>query len=246
MPKSPRQVRKDVQEAVTEQVRDLPINAVRLAMFGVGRALLLSDRLTKDYKQIRASGVGPVLERWRNDAEQAAVKVIDRVVDKVTGQEELAPEAETPVARPPRRVNNSLAAEPEFALGKPAPSPNNVTNIAPEPFIEAEPVVIAIVEPVPEAEPVPAPMPEPAAEPAPEPAATAKPAAKAPKPEPVAADALPVPSYDELTLASMRARLRGLNTEQVSLLRDYEQANAARADFIRMFVNRLAKLEEQG
>jgi hypothetical protein len=236
MPKSPRQVRKDVQEAVTEQVRDLPINAVRLAMFGVGRALLLSDRLTKDYKEIRASGVGPVLERWRNDAEQAAVKVIDRVVDKVTGQEELAPEAETPVARPPRRVNNSLAAEPEFALGKPAPSPNNVTNIAPEPFIEAEPVVIAIVEPVPEAEPVPAPMPEPAAEPAPEPAAGFA----------VAADALPVPSYDELTLASMRARLRGLNTEQVSLLRDYEQANAARADFIRMFVNRLAKLEEQG
>ncbi|MDX6432629.1 MAG: hypothetical protein QOE54_4995, partial [Streptosporangiaceae bacterium] len=36
-----------------------------------------------------------------------------------------------------------------------------------------------------------------------------------------------------------------LNVEQVSLLHDYEQANAARADFIRMYVNRVAKLRER-
>ncbi|MGI8330670.1 hypothetical protein ACRYCC_11955 [Actinomadura scrupuli] len=280
---------------MTEQVRDLPINAVRLAMFGVGRALLLSDRLTKDYKEIKESGMAPVLGRWRNDAEQAAVKVIDRVVERVTGAEE--PEAETPVARPPRKVNNSLAAEPELALGKPAPRPGKVTELAPEPVVEpeSEPVVIAVVEPAlepvlePEAVPEPAPRPAPktvpkpapepvtakpeakpaakpaskpaakpaakpvAAEPAAKPATAAKPkakprakaAAKAPKSEPVAADALPMPNYDELTLASVRARLRSLNIEQVSLLRDYERANAARADFLRMFANRITKLEER-
>jgi hypothetical protein len=236
MPRSPRQVRKEVQEAVTEHVRDLPINAVRLAMFGVGRALLLSDRVTKDYKQIKESGVAPVLGRWRDDAEQVAGKVVTRVLERVTGSEGAAPEAETPVARPPRKVNTSLAAEPEITISKPASRPNNVTNIAPEPVIVPEPEpAIVIAEP----------HPEPAPGPAPEPITAAKPKLVAKDSEPVAADALPVPNYDELTLASVRARLRHLNVEQVSLLRDYEQANAARADFIRMYKNRVAKLNEQ-
>jgi outer membrane biosynthesis protein TonB len=232
MPRSPRQVRKDVQETMTEHVRDLPINAVRLAMFGIGRALLLSDRLTKDYKEIKRSGVGPVLERWRNDAERVAAKVVERV----TGSEETVPEVATPVARPPRKVNNSLAAEPEQTAGAPA-----AANVP-------EPVVITTAEPKPTAaEPEPEPKPT-AAKPEPKPTAAKpepkpEPVAKEPRPEPVAADALPVPSYDELTLASVRARLRSLNLEQVRLLRDYEQANAARADFLRMYVNRIAKLE---
>jgi hypothetical protein len=217
---------------VTEQVRDLPINAVRLAMFGVGRALLLSDRLTKDYKEIKRSGFGPVLDRWRTDAEQAAAKVVDRIVEGVTGSEEPEAEPETPVARPPRKVNRSLAAEPEQAAGTPAPSPNNVTKIVPEP----EPVVIAIVEPVDEIE----------VEVEPEPVAPVPtPITKKPAAEPVAADALPVPSYDELTLASVRGRLRSLNIEQVRLLRDYERANAARAEFLKMYANRIAKLKER-
>ncbi|MCW2917426.1 MAG: hypothetical protein JWN52_5494 [Actinomycetia bacterium] len=238
MPRSPRQVRKEVQEAVTDHVRDLPINAVRLAMFGVGRALLLSDRVTKDYKQIKESGVRPVLGRWRDDAEQVAGKVVSRVLDRVTGSEEAVPEAETPVARPPRKVNNSLAAEPELIISKPASSPNNVTKIAPEPVI--------VPEPEPESEPAPAiAVAEPNPTPAPKPVTAAKPKPVAKEPEPVAADALPVPNYDELTLASVRARLRNLNIEQVSLLHDYEQANAARADFIRMYENRIAKLKEQ-
>jgi hypothetical protein len=236
MPRSPRQVRKEVQEAVAEHVRDLPINAVRLAMFGVGRALLLSDRVTKDYKQIKESGVRPVLGRWRDDAEQVAGKVVSRVLERVTGSEEAVPETETPVARPPRKVNTSLAAEPEITISKPTSSPNNVTKIAPEPVIVPEPVpAIAVTEPDPEPAPVAAP----------EPVAAAKPKPVATEPEPVAADALPVPNYDELTLASVRARLRNLNVEQVSLLHDYEQANAARADFIRMYENRVAKLNEQ-
>jgi hypothetical protein len=40
----------------------------------------------------------------------------------------------------------------------------------------------------------------------------------------------------------VRARLRALSAAQVSVLREYEAANAARADFLRMFDNRIAKL----
>src|SRR5437660_1657557 len=113
MPRSPRQVRKDVQEAVTEQVRDLPIHAVRFAMFGVGRALLLSDRVTRDYKQLRESGVRPVLGRLKDDAEHLAGKVVERVAERVGGSNgsEAASavstlDRETPVARPPRRTSS--------------------------------------------------------------------------------------------------------------------------------------------
>jgi hypothetical protein len=53
---------------------------------------------------------------------------------------------------------------------------------------------------------------------------------------------LPVSGYDEATIASVRARLRGLDARQVGELRDYERAHAARADFLRMYENRIATL----
>ena len=72
-------------------------------------------------------------------------------------------------------------------------------------------------------------------------------AAEAPAPEasaPVSAAAgLPVPSYDELSIASLRARLRALDAAQVRDLLDYERAHASRANVITMFERRLAKLE---
>ena len=54
---------------------------------------------------------------------------------------------------------------------------------------------------------------------------------------------VPLPNYDELSVASLRARLRNLDAAQVKLLAAYERAHAARADVITMFERRLAKLE---
>lgn len=59
-------------------------------------------------------------------------------------------------------------------------------------------------------------------------------------------EALPVPNYDSVTLPSMRARLRKLSLEDVRALRAYEDANEARADFLKMYDNRIAKLESEG
>jgi hypothetical protein len=56
------------------------------------------------------------------------------------------------------------------------------------------------------------------------------------------ADTLPVPSYDSLSLPSLRARLRNLDIDQVRMLVEYERANAARADVITMFERRIDKL----
>ena len=56
---------------------------------------------------------------------------------------------------------------------------------------------------------------------------------------------LAVPTYDELTLPSVRARLRKLTIEQVRDLRAYEVAHQGRPEFIKMYDNRIAKLEAE-
>jgi hypothetical protein len=64
---------------------------------------------------------------------------------------------------------------------------------------------------------------------------------------PVAKEAdAPLPNYDELSVASLRARLRNLDAAQVKQMAEYEKAHAARADVITMFERRIAKLEAGG
>jgi hypothetical protein len=76
-------------------------------------------------------------------------------------------------------------------------------------------------------------------------AETATPETIAPDAEPTATGtALPVPNYDELTIASLRARLRNLSADQLGELISYEKAHAARPDVITMFERRIAKLAE--
>ena len=58
-----------------------------------------------------------------------------------------------------------------------------------------------------------------------------------------AEEGAPLPNYDELSVASLRARLRNLDAAQVKQLAEYERAHAARPDVITMFERRIAKLE---
>jgi hypothetical protein len=70
--------------------------------------------------------------------------------------------------------------------------------------------------------------------------------------EPVAAEtvvagdavALPLANYDDLSIASLRARLRNLSADQLGTLIEYEKSHAARADVITMFERRIVKLAE--
>jgi len=57
-----------------------------------------------------------------------------------------------------------------------------------------------------------------------------------------AAAALPLANYDELTIASLRARLRNLSAEQLTELIGYEKEHANREDVISMFERRITKL----
>ena len=66
------------------------------------------------------------------------------------------------------------------------------------------------------------------------------PASSSPAPAP----ALPLADYDNLSLASIRARLRTLSPAQLRVLADYERANAERMDVLGMLERRIEKLEE--
>ncbi len=59
-----------------------------------------------------------------------------------------------------------------------------------------------------------------------------------------AAADLPLANYDELTVASLRARLRNLSADQLGQLIEYEKGHAARPDVITMFERRIDKISE--
>jgi hypothetical protein len=65
------------------------------------------------------------------------------------------------------------------------------------------------------------------------------------KAAPVAELGAPLPNYDELSIASLRARLRNLDVTQLRRLIEYESAHADRADVITMFERRIAKLQAE-
>jgi len=54
---------------------------------------------------------------------------------------------------------------------------------------------------------------------------------------------LPLANYDDLSLASIRARLRGLTVGQLRVLAEYESKNAERPEVLGMFERRIEKLE---
>jgi hypothetical protein len=61
-----------------------------------------------------------------------------------------------------------------------------------------------------------------------------------------AAGPLPLTSYDALSVASIRARLRGLDTDQLRTLAEYERSHAERTEVLGMLERRIEKLETGG
>jgi len=55
-------------------------------------------------------------------------------------------------------------------------------------------------------------------------------------------DELPIPDFDNISMGSLRGRLRSLSVEQLVVLREWEQAHANRLNVITALDNRIAKL----
>jgi outer membrane biosynthesis protein TonB len=290
MTRSPRRLREQVRDTVSE----LPIHAARLAVMGVGRALLLTDRVRKDYREARESGLGPVLGRLKDDAENIAGNVVGKVSGNGKAEETAgsATDSEISVGKPkPAASPRPAAPRPKPATTrpsqpaatsrpKPAPTPKPAATSKPAAAAKpstakpaAKPRSTAQTKPTAQAKRAPEAKAGAPAKAGPEakagapakagpqaktsaqakagpattsakPKAAEKPAAAAkPRAKATTSKDLPVTGYDEATLASVRARLRGLDARQVGELRDYERSHAARADFLRMYENRIAKMK---
>ncbi len=57
---------------------------------------------------------------------------------------------------------------------------------------------------------------------------------------------LPLSGYDQLSLPSIRARLRNLDADQLRILAEYERTHAERTDVLGMFERRIEKIEAGG
>jgi hypothetical protein len=206
--------------------------------------------------------------RWRSLDKTGNVRVLDG--DNEQDAEDLAASATPSAAGPatpepatPEAVHapveytptEPVAAVPDLAVPQPAdPAVPDPADLAmPQPADPAVPDPADLVVPPP-AEPaipdeadlaVPQPaepaIPEPAGLAPVEPAPADPPAAEPGEP---ASAAPPIPNYDQLTVPSLRARLRGLDADGVQALLDYEKAHEDRPAVITMFERRLIKLSE--
>jgi hypothetical protein len=214
---------------VSERIKEVPAQALRGVFAGIGQLLLITDKLRN-----KTPAAGPPRARTPERSEPAP--------DAAASKSAVSPQKETPPApaqptgaepaavkaAPPKpdaaKAATAKAAATKAAAAKPArteaPKP---TRTPPTRDFDKTGNVRLLDD-----------------------AETSAAAAVSPAPtvgsEPGDSGA-PLPNYDELSVASLRARLRNLDVGQVRRLAEYERAHAARAEVITMFERRIAKLE---
>jgi hypothetical protein len=224
---------------VTDRVKEAPAVALRAVFAGIGQLLMAVDKIRAQMQE-QATSSAPASQQ-RPSAGQPPPARAD-------GTGTVLRERATPTTKPPAgpAETKAGAATKPAARTKPGAAGTKPGADATKPA-GAKPGAAA-VKPAAGAKPGAAAAkldattkPPASAKPAASSAAR-KPAAATPAP-PAAVQAAPIPGYDDLSVASLRARLRGLDAAGVQALLDYEKANAHRDDVITMFERRLSKIE---
>jgi hypothetical protein len=210
---------------VSERIKEVPAQALRGVFAGIGQLLLITDKLRNKTPVDAGAPRARTPERAKPVADATA--------------SELAVSQEKPVAAPPAGAKSSSVksapAKPDTAKAAAAKPARTEAPKAPQTPRTRDFDKTGNVRLLNDAETSAAAVPADAAAPetAGGPAAGSEPGDSGP----------PLPNYDELSVASLRARLRNLDVAQVRQLAEYERAHAARADVITMFERRIAKLE---
>jgi hypothetical protein len=197
---------------VNDRIKEAPVVVLRAVFAGIGQLLLTADKV-----RTRA-------------AEQVWTP------DQSAGPAPAGPApnwAATATKTAPATKATAITKTAPAAKAKPAPAAKATTK--PAPAAKATPTTkpattktASTTKPASKAMPAPAAKTPPAAKPTP----AAKPAPAAP----------PLPGYDDLSLPSLRARLRTLDAMAVKAMLDYEKAHARRDEVITMLERRLAKI----
>jgi hypothetical protein len=228
---------------VSERVKEAPAQALRAVFAGIGQLLSASDKLrgksATDQAPAEAKAAAPeTVTPETVTPETATPKTVtpETVTPETVTPETVTPETVTPETVTPETVTPETVT-PETV------TPETVTpeTVTPE-TVTPETVTPETVTPetvTPETVTPKTVTPETGGghvKLVPGDAVSAAPAASPAE--------LPVANYDDLTIASLRARLRNLSADQLAQLVDYEKSHANRADVVQMFERRIAKLAE--
>ncbi|MGC1570120.1 MAG: hypothetical protein WA794_29230, partial [Trebonia sp.] len=224
---------------VSERVKEAPAQALRAMFAGIGQLLAASDKLRGKSATDEAAA----------EAKAAAPKTVtpETVTPETVTPETVTPETVTPETVTPETVTPETVT-PETATPMTV-TPETVTpeTVTPE-TVTPETVTPETVTPetvTPETVTPETVTPETVTPEMGGGHVKLLPGDAAPAAAPAAStEALPLPNYDDLTIASLRARLRNLSADQLAQLVDYEKSHANRADVVQMFERRIAKLAE--
>jgi hypothetical protein len=234
---------------VTERIKEAPVQALRGVLAGIGQVLLFTDKLRNKKAPAPGDASGGVetatasatasasteapaaaetsVAAETSDAAEAASAAPAAAEDVAAAPAPAAAEAAAPAAAEAAATAETTATTPTVKTRRPRKARDldktgNVTILTGEGAPSAPAEAPAATEP------------------------SAEEAAEVAVETPTAAAELPMPTYDDLTVASIRARLRNLTAAQVATLAEYEKAHAARPEVITMFERRIAKLEAEG
>jgi hypothetical protein len=242
---------------VSERVKEAPAQALRGMFAGIGQLLLVTDKLRKKEQaaeppQPAASTPeeAPVTAEATGAAAEAPAAATPEV-SEAPAAEAAAAEAPAPKAAAAKAAAPKAAA-PKAAAAKAPAKPRTRTAAKAPARAKAAKAEVPVTAEAPVAEAAEAPVTEAAAAEVPKAKARRDPnrtgnvrILTAEDTESTSAEAavLPLPNYDGLSIASLRARLRTLTAAQVAELVGYEKVHEDRPEVVAMFERRIAKLE---
>ncbi len=215
-----------------DRARPGPIQALRAVFTGIGRIIMAADR-PQAARPGRANGPAAT-PKWRSLDKTGNVRLLsaeDLEDDEAAGDDDAASfqaEAQAEAlaeAQAEAELAETQLLGADLAEGNLAGAQLAETQLAETQLAEAELAATELAEP---------------------PAELAEPSPELAEPESEADAALPLASYDTLSLASIRARLRPLDADQLRVLVNYEQSHAERPEVLGMLERRIEKLETGG
>ncbi|MBV9207366.1 MAG: hypothetical protein JO037_18640 [Actinobacteria bacterium] len=252
---------------VSERIKEVPVQALRGVFAGIGQLLLVTDRL----RNKTPAGTGPPAQQAET-APTAPGPADPAPASRAPAAAEPAPASPGTAEPAPASPGAAEPAPVEAPASEPAVArtsrvrPVAVKPATPKPTAARRaPAKPGATKPATPKQPGP-PKPQQPRDPdktgnvrllggdertrmTPAGAAAASPAAPVNGAAPGSGPgelAPPLPGYDEMSVPSLRARLRNLDAAQVRQLAEYERAHAGRAEVVGMFERRIAKLQAEG
>jgi outer membrane biosynthesis protein TonB len=227
---------------VNDRIKEAPVVVLRAVFAGIGQILLTADKVraraaeqvwTADRPTVpglrsTAPGLRSTAPGPRNGTTHAEPAVAEPSAVRE------APVSPAPATKTPPATKSVRATKPAPATKTP-PATKSVRATKPAPATKTPPATKSVRATKPAAATKPASATKATK------ATKTVPAPRAPKADPVAVEP-PLPGWDDLSLASLRARLRGFDAATIRAMLAYEQAHARREPVITMLERRLAKI----